>query len=433
VVKLSRRQRLATLGVVALAGLGGAVAVTRSSGSGKSSLTVQAAGRSEPRAIDDPLPAPAPSSSSSSSTTAAKPATTTTKAPRPTTTSAPSTSTTVAPPCAPAAPIYSLALLRRPDGNGWSGGANPALERSGDGGQTWTAACLQADAVTGPGGIYGIAFTSDGTRGWATGGSGQHPIAFRTSDGGDHWLASTLPADLTGSLGTVAFVDDRRGWTVGSMAGQGPANAVGGYVLTTSDGGVTWATRPVPSTVARLNRVVFADTAHGWAVGVAADGKPALVATDDGGVTWSLQTIPDDVRNLRDVGFLDARRGWAVGDLPPEPGTDPLGVVLTTADGGATWAQQATTSNSLWTVAVIDDQTLYAGGVRGLWATHDGGITWDRQPFALPALDAISFTDADHGWVTHSMFSTVCRTDDGGRTWVGSDVRGGSKAMACIP
>ena len=413
------------------------MAVTRSSGSGKSSLTVRAAGGSEPRAVDDPLPAPGPSSSSSSSssstTTAARPATTTTRAPKPTTTSAPTTSTTVALPCAPAAPVYSLALLRRPDGDGWSGGANPALERSGDGGRTWTAACLQADAVTGPGGIYGIAFTADGTRGWATGGSGGHPIAFRTSDGGDHWLAAELPAGLTGSLGSVDFVDARHGWTVGSISGQAPANAAGGYVLSTVDGGVTWTPQPVPSTVARLNRVIFADAAHGWAVGVAADGKPAVVATGDDGATWSLQAIPGDVRNLRDIGFLDARRGWAVGDLPPEPGQDPLGVVITTADGGATWTEQATTSGSLWTVAVIDGQRLYAGGARGLWSTRDGGATWDKQPFALPALDAISFTDADHGWVTHSMFSTVCRTDDGGRTWVGSDVRGVGNGAACLP
>ena len=422
-------------------GAGGAVGLRRS-GSGKSPVQVQAAGRTQgddpgdnllPGLQTDPTPADPSSSSSSSSPPSTKPptSTTTTTAPTTTTTTAPTTTTTAGVPCAPAAPIYSLALLRRPDGNGWSGGANPALERTTDGGRTWTPACLPADAVPGPGGIYGIAFSADGTHGWATGGSGQRPVAFRTIDGGDHWLAAALPAGLTGSLGTVAFADDRHGWTVGSLAGNGPANAAGGYVLATADGGVHWTAQPVPATVARLNRIVFADPTHGWAVGAATDGKPALIATTDGGVTWATQTVPSGIQNLRDVGFVDPQQGWAVGELPAALGQNSAGIVLHTTDGGATWTQEATTSGDLWSLAVIDGHTLYAGGAHGLFTTHDGGTTWTGQPFALPALDSISFTDADHGWVTHSMFSTVCRTDDGGRTWTGSDVRAAGPGTAC--
>lgn len=426
-----RRARFVAAGVVAVVGLGGLVAVTRPSGSGKVSVEVEARGGHTP---DEAANLPSSSSSSSSSSTTAKPATTTTKPPKPTTSSAPTTTTattTVA--CAPSAPIYALSLLRRPDGNGWVGGANPALQRTADGGRTWAPACLQADAVTGPGGIYGIAFTADGTHGWATGGTSQHPVAFRTVDGGDHWLAAELPTGLTGGLGGVTFIDSSHGWTVGSLAGNGPANAVGGYVLATTDGGVTWEVQPVPPTVARLNRIVFADADHGWAVGAAGDGTPALVATVDGGSTWTRQTLPPGIRDLRDVAFLDANHGWAVGGLPPEPGKESPGVVLSTSDGGATWVQQAVTTGDLWTLAVIDGQTAYAGGARGLWSTHDGGTTWDKQVFALPALDAISFTDAEHGWVTHSMFSTVCRTEDGGRTWNASDVRSGYQGTACTP
>jgi hypothetical protein len=350
--RLSRRQRLLAAVLVAPVGLGlgFALGFRRSPGSGKSPVEVQAAGRTDSTDSGDELlpgpetsPTPAdPSSNSSSSTSSTKPpkpTTTTTTAPTTTTTAPPTTTTTAPVACAPAAPLYSLALLRRPDGNGWSGGANPALEHTVDGGQTWTAACLPADAVPGPGGIYGIAFTADGTHGWATGGSGQRPVVFRTVDGGDQRLAAALPAGLTGGLGSVAFADDRRGWTVGSLAGNGPANAVGGYVLATTDGGLTWATQPVPTTVARLNRIVVVDATHGWAVGVASDGKPALIATTDGGATWTSQTLPPGIQSLRDVGFVDAQRGWAVGGLPAEPGKDSQGVVLTTGDGGATWTQ----------------------------------------------------------------------------------------------
>ncbi|HYT40354.1 MAG TPA: hypothetical protein VEN99_12620, partial [Acidimicrobiia bacterium] len=107
------------------------------------------------------------------------------------------------------------------------------------------------------------------------------------------------------------------------------------------------------------------------------------------------------------------------------------GVVLTTTDGGATRTAQATTVGSLWSLQAVDAQTLFAGGGYGLFSSHDGGATWDKQRFTLPALDAISFTDATHGWVTHSQFSTVCRTDDGGRTWLGSDVRAPGTGTGC--
>jgi photosystem II stability/assembly factor-like uncharacterized protein len=251
-------------------------------------------------------------------------------------------------------------------------------------------------------------------------------------------LPGALPDDIAGGLSDVEFADLRHGWAVGNLSGTGPANAAGGVLLTTSDGGVAWTAQSVPAGIGRLSRLSVVDATHGWAVGVASDGKPVLIATGDGGATWSTQALPDGVRTLRDIAFLDQQRGWAVGESsippPPEAGTGmDAGVVLTTTDGGATWSRQATTAGSLWSLAIVDGETVFAGGGYGLFSTSDGGSTWARQPFALPALDAISFTDATHGWVTHSMFSTVCHTDDGGRTWVPSALKSGVTPKPCIP
>jgi len=445
------RRRLAVAGVVALAGLGGVVVVTRPSGRGRSAVEVQASGAPAPGAaaeppggppaVDDPLAhfgppsvsstAPGPSSSSSSSsssTTSSGPVTVPTRLPAPTT-------TTTVMDCASASPVYVFGLDRRPDGSGWAAGGNPALQRSTDGGLTWTPACLPAGAVTGAGALYGVVFDAVQRYGWAVGGSGGHPVVFRTVDGGDHWLTGRVPDGIAGTLMDVEFPDDTHGWAVGPLTGNGPANASGGVVLATTDGGATWVTQAVPAGIGRLSRASFVDPAHGWAVGMATGGQPVLIATTDGGATWANQTLPAGIRELRDVGFLDGRTGWAVGalpvPLPAEPGKDDPGVILTTVDRGTTWTQQATTVGSLWSLQVIDGQTLFAGGGYGLFSTHDGGGTWAKQAFTLPALDAVSFSDATHGWVSHSMFSVVCRTDDGGRTWVGSDVRGGYKGSAC--
>jgi photosystem II stability/assembly factor-like uncharacterized protein len=438
------RRRFLAVGAVALAAAGGLVAVTRPSGPG-TPVEVQAAGDSPPGDVGDLLPGPssapteatAPgSSSTSSSTTGPATGPTTVTTGRPTATSGPTTTTTTGV-CAPAAPVYAFGLWRQPDGDGWAAGANPALQRSTDGGRTWGPACLPASAVSGAGALHAVAFTYYGYHGWVVGGSGGRPVALRTVDGGDRWLAGRLPDGLAGSLTDAAFADFPHGWAVGHLTGTGPANATGGILLATSDGGATWTERPLPEGIGRLSRLATVGASHAWAVGMKLDGTPVVVATTDGGATWTAQTLPGGIRELRDVAFVDTRRGWAVGALPvPHPveadRADP-GVILTTADGGATWTEQATTVGSLWSVSAVDADTVFAGGGYGLFSTTDGGTTWAKQPFTLPALDAISFTDATSGWVTHSMFSTVCRTEDGGRTWVPTPLKSTVTPAPCTP
>jgi len=178
-VRLPRRpsRRLVALAAVALVGLGGVVALTRPSGSRTSPLDVRAAGDAGRRAVGDPLPDPdasstsstAAGSSSSSPATTAPPVTAVPKVPRATTSSAPTTTTTTLACAAPNPPVYAFSLFRRPDGNGWVAGGNPALQRSTDGGQAWTPACLPAAVITGPGVLRGIAFAADGQHGWVVG------------------------------------------------------------------------------------------------------------------------------------------------------------------------------------------------------------------------------------------------------------------------
>jgi photosystem II stability/assembly factor-like uncharacterized protein len=425
------RPRLIALGAVALVAVGGLVAVARPSPSGQG-VEVQAAGATTTTGAMT-------ATTTLTATTDGTPTTEltpTTARPKPTSTSAPTTTTTVEA-CAPAAPVYAFGLWRRPDGSGWAAGANPALQGSTDGGQTWLPACLPASAVPGPGALYAVAFADDGRHGWVAGGSGGRPVILRTADGGGRWLAARLPGGIDGGLSDIGFADVRHGWAVGHLTGTGPANAAGGLLLATDDGGATWTARTLPDGIGRLGRIAVADATHGWATGTTLAGRPVVVATTDGGATWTSQTLPGGIRELRDVDFVDRERGWAVGALPvPQPsdaGEEDPGVILTTADGGATWTEQARTVGSLWSVAAVASSTVFAGGGYGLFSTTDGGATWAKQAFTLPALDAISFTDATHGWVAHSMFSTVCRTDDGGRTWVPSALKSTATPRPCTP
>ena len=128
--------------------------------------------------------------------------------------------------------------------------------------------------------------------------------------------------------------------------------------ISTGDGAWVWQ-NPLPQGN-DLSAVTFVDATHGWAVG----GNGVILATADGGATWSAQSSGSDA-GLSDVAFPDATHGWAVGGN---------GVILATADGGATWSAQSSGSDAgLSDVAFPDATHGWAVG----WQ-DPGGWVWPR-------------------------------------------------------
>jgi photosystem II stability/assembly factor-like uncharacterized protein len=70
-----------------------------------------------------------------------------------------------------------------------------------------------------------------------------------------------------------------------------------------------------------LSDVVFADAAHGWAVG---DGT--VIRTTDGGVTWTEQPVGTD-QGLGALSFVSPTHGWVAGQ--------DADILTTTTGGGA--------------------------------------------------------------------------------------------------
>lgn len=97
------------------------------------------------------------------------------------------------------------------------------------------------------------------------------------------------------------------------------------------------------------------------------------------------------------------------------------GTVLTTADGGASWAaaRSSGTVADLYSCVFVDDLHGWAGGEHGVIVrTEDGGVNWHKQESGTTEeLDAVEFTDLRHGVITGAR-GTALRTDDGGETWV---------------
>lgn len=80
---------------------------------------------------------------------------------------------------------------------------------------------------------------------------------------------------------------------------------------------------------------------------------------------------------LEDVYFFDQDTGILVGGIRYQKG-----VVLTTNDGGTTWAIDSLLPGSLYNIDVIDRSTIYAVGHFGKWVqSYDGGNSWSNRRF----------------------------------------------------
>jgi photosystem II stability/assembly factor-like uncharacterized protein len=210
-------------------------------------------------------------------------------------------------------------------------------------------------------------------------------------DEGKTWQIRNITTDV--QLRSVAFLDARRGFVVGSA----------GTLLGTEDGGVTWRKIPLPVTN-NLTAIEFKGEA-GWIVGYGG----VVLHTDDGGRTWAPQKS-GGTQPLECLFFLDAQNGWAGGWI---------GNIMYTTDGGHTW-KAGETPKMAWTVNAIqflDPKNGWAVGFAGqILRTKDGGATWVPHPSPTNfSLTSILFDGSGTGWITADNDLLVSK--DGGETW----------------
>ncbi len=190
------------------------------------------------------------------------------------------------------------------------------------------------------------------------------------------------------------------------------------------------------------------DTHQGWAL-VQQGEWVYVVRTEDGGRTWreASPPTPREAASEATALFWDERRAWvSYAVWEPERVRD-FAVVWRTEDGGRTWQSVR--------LPMRDDEPLFLPGplvspdgerlwylvhVEGgmqkdyavLFASHDGGRTWDRiaDPWQEAAFDLftfytndLAFTPQGYGWATKdngvAPGGVVVETRDGGRGWQG--------------
>ena len=264
---------------------------------------------------------------------------------------------------------------------------------------------------------------------------------------GFSWIVQA--SGTTASLRGVSAVDDRTAWASGSK----------GTVLRTLDGGSTWTVRPVPGAETTDFRDIEAFS-RDEAVIMGIDRPAKIFRTTDGGETWT-QTFADDSPGvfLDGLAFFDEKNGLAVGDP-----TDGRFFVISTTDGGATWASLAAgfaagRARRRSGLRRLRDEpgrperrpglAQHGRPVSRVWRSEDRGRHWEPVPSALlegsPSAGgfSVAFLDARTGLTVGGDYKAEAAavgnaavSADGGKTWRAVEDRrpgGFREAVAFVP
>jgi len=208
---------------------------------------------------------------------------------------------------------------------------------------------------------------------------------------------------------------------------------------------------PAPAGTGQLDAVSCANAERCWAVGAPAPsaldgptplGPPSAAvvdATADGGKTWAAQQLTlTPLPTLTGISCPSTRLCMTVG----LSGSGTAGIVLTTHDAGASWAQVSVPTGAVIITSIecagIAECTAIASDGTTFWSADstDFGLTWDREGNLPPGLEdagnlscvagasclvtGFTATTAGHGQ------GAVAVSTDGGETWTAAAVPSGA-------
>jgi photosystem II stability/assembly factor-like uncharacterized protein len=258
-----------------------------------------------------------------------------------------------------------------------------------------------------------------------------------TGDGGQTWQRATVQAAFPRQ---ISFIDSQHGWLLVSWQQPGGA-AESISVLRTTDAGKTWMTisnafaastdGPPPGQLpfgGQKSGIGFLNASTGWVTGtVSAPDLAWLYVTYDGGSTWHQQSLlmPLGIASVR-LSILSPTFFSATDGILPitfvNSATDSniAIAIYVTHDGGSTWQSTTPLPREFSIVDFADSQHGWATDGSILYRTSDGGQHWTQLSTSesLKNVSQLDFVSDQIGWAISSTPSnSVLKTVDGGHTW----------------
>lgn len=223
--------------------------------------------------------------------------------------------------------------------SGQNGGGPGVVIVTDDGGATWTIQPIpngttEVDTVACGSDLHCVALAASGG-----------PLEALVGSGADvPWVAGgTLPSTATTATALVCTADSDCWATVDSTGG---AQSIGSVVRTT-DGGTTWSPLPIPAGIGELNGISCVVPAVALPSTHPADtvpGERASPAPPEG----TTVAAPPGIADLNGIGCVAVGTTSAAVDSARAG----QGVILTTSDGGSTWARPPASAVSADLVSV---------------------------------------------------------------------------------
>jgi photosystem II stability/assembly factor-like uncharacterized protein len=266
------------------------------------------------------------------------------------------------------------------------------------------------------------------------------PAIVSTVNGGDAWQVVPLPTgmDPIGWLSctsatscdglTAPLTPANSGFGLNLEFGNTSGGEINGIAslpdevfVSTTNGGATWSSAPLPTrdAVSTLSCPNTTDCViYGMTIPLEIGNNPDffVLRTSDGGATWTTGTLPPDFGGRFDsIDCATASSCTLVGETvaaSDEPVFQPTGAVAVSVDGGATWQSASVdvpggqfsdlscpSASTCW-IAGSEAVPLVIGTVHNydqsvLLGTTDGGATWQTVTFSVPA-DAPNFDDQSY-------------------------------------
>lgn len=184
------------------------------------------------------------------------------------------------------------------------------------------------------------------------------------------------------------------------------------FTLTSVHLKAQWVNINAP-TLAVGNSIYFTNADTGYMVTSDFNTGGKIFKTTDG-ATWSNQLTINDY--LFSVHFVSNQVGWAAGGIIGG------GIILKTTDGGATWNTQTNTCEQVLSIFFVNDTLGWAAATDGtqgtyfIYNTNDGGATWTTQQTGGDYVRSVYFISPTTGWVAGDN-GRIYGTTNGGSNW----------------